>query len=393
VIALLALAASLAAAQAPADAPPAAPPRPPSAPASCPPAPWPHFARYVEAFVSSDGRVIDRTDRDRTTSEGQAYALFFALVANERPLFERILRWTDDNLAGSHLGERLPAWHWGKRKDGSWGVVDANSASDADLWMGYALLEAGRLWSEPRFSALAHRLLATVAKREVVSLPGRGPTLLPAPQGFAVDGGRAWRLNPSYVPPQLLRRVAAAEGAPWDAVLASAVRLVKDSARGGVVADWVLYGPRRGFAPDPVKGGVGSYDAIRSYLWVGMLPADDPARRELTGATGGLLRLLAERGGLPEKIDARSLRGDGHAPVGFYAALLPLSVGSAPAATRTLEERVAAAAKGGLYGDPPTYYDQNLVLFARGFTEGRYRFAADGALVPSWEARCDGPRP
>src|SRR5512140_2824396 len=111
---------------------------------------WPTWTRYVQAFVADDGRVIDHGDHDRTTSEGQAYALFFALVANDRPLFERLLRWTGDNLADGRLAERLPAWSWGQRRDGSWGALDANSASDADLWTAYALLEGGRLWSEPR---------------------------------------------------------------------------------------------------------------------------------------------------------------------------------------------------------------------------------------------------
>jgi endoglucanase len=351
---------------------------------------WPHWARYVEAFVSNDGRVIDRTD-ERTTSEGQAYALFFALVANDRPLFERVLRWTEDNLARGSLAEHLPAWHWGRRKYGTWAVVDANSASDADLWLAYALLEASRLWSEPRHGALARDLLANVAANEVVTLPSLGPMLLPGPHGFAVEGGRAWRLNPSYLPPQVLRRLAREPG-PWSEVLRSSVRMLRETAARGVVADWVLYAPRHGFSADPVKGRVGSYDAIRSYLWVGMLPADDPARRALAPATSGLLRVLDERGVLPERIDVRTLRGDGRAPVGFYAALLPLAGAADPGRARALEDRVAAAARDGLYGDPPTYYDQNLVLFARGFTEGRFRFTADGELETAWVARCASSR-
>ncbi|MEK9939779.1 MAG: glycosyl hydrolase family 8, partial [Methylotenera sp.] len=78
-----------------------------------------------------------------TTSEGQAYALFFALVANDQPQFERLLQWTQLNLAQGNLATNLPAWHWGQKADGSWGVIDGNSASDADIWIVYTLLEAG----------------------------------------------------------------------------------------------------------------------------------------------------------------------------------------------------------------------------------------------------------
>jgi endoglucanase len=366
-----------------------------SAPADaqrCGGGPWLHFVRYVEAFVSPDGRVIDRSAGDRSTSEGQAYAMFFAVVANDRPLFARLLQWTEANLADGDLGRRLPAWHWGKRRDGSWGPIDRNSASDADLWMAYALLEAARLWSVPSYDELARRLLRSVVAREVADIPGLGPMLLPGASGFAIEGGRAFRLNPSYQPPQLLRRFSAAEvPGPWDGILASTHAMLRATASDGAVADWVLYRPRRGFAPDPVHGRSGGYDAIRTYLWVGMLSEEDPDRRDLAAALGALLDQFARTGRVPERIDVRTLRGHGEAPPGFAAALLPLARARGnEGAARALEERVARALHDGLLGMPPTYYDQNLALFGRGFAEGRFRFRADGSLAPSWETQCLG---
>lgn len=382
----LAVAASLAAAQPAPSAYPAQPANQPSCDVQ-----WPLWDRYVEVFVSGDGRVIDRTDGDRTTSEGQAYGLFFALVANDRARFDQLLRWTEVNLARGELGSNLPAWKWGKDARGRWQVLDDNAASDADLWIGYTLLEAARLWGERRYETLARAVLANVVAREVVELPALGPMLLPGPHGFALRDGRdGWRLNPSYVPPQLLRRLATAEiPGPWARIRENAVRMLLETSSRGAVADWVLYRPR-GFAPDPVSGRTGSYDAIRTYLWVGTLAPDDPDRARLAAALDGMLRLFQEDGALPEKVDVASLRRQGRAPVGFYAALLPLAP---PPARAALGSRVASAAHGGLYGEPPAYYDQNLALFALGFVEGRYQFTADGRLVPAWEARCGTPRP
>lgn len=358
-----------------------------AAPAPCGEA-WPHWTRYLESFVSKDGRVIDRSSGDHSTSEGQAYALFFALVANDRPSFARLLAWTEQNLAGGDLSANLPAWNWGRRPNRSWGVLDANSASDADLWLGYALLEAGRLWKEPQWDGLARRILANVASREVTTIEGLGPMLLPGPRGFA--DARQVRLNPSYEPPQVLRRFASANvPGPWAEVLESTVRMLRETALEGAVADWVAFQPGHGFLPDAVHGRTGSYDAIRTYLWVGMMADDDPRKAELARSASGLLRLLEKNGALPERVDVRSLQTRGNAPVGFAAALLPLArtLGDARATAR-LDARVTAARKDGVYGTPPTYYDQNLVLFGRGFVESRFHFAADGALVPAWEARC-----
>jgi endo-1,4-beta-D-glucanase Y len=358
----------------------------------CGTASWPHWTRYVQAFVSDDGRVIERSAADRTTSEGEAYALFFALVAGDRPTFDRLLKWSQENLAQGDLTQHLPAWNWGKRRDGNWGVVDANSASDADLWMAYALLEAGRLWSEPRYGDIARQILSNVAAREVTELAGLGPMLLPGPAGFVLSGDRGVRLNPSYQPPQILRRFASAGlSGPWGGVASSSIRTVRETARGGAIADWVLYRPRRGFAPDPVHGSVGSYDAIRVYLWAGMLSDQDEAFADLTRPLGGLLRHFQENGKLPERIDVLSGRAGGNAPVGFYAALMPLArAGSDERSLKALQDRVSAAEKNGLYGDPPAYYDQNLILFARGFIDGRFHFDADGTLHTAWERQCLG---
>src|SRR5258707_15609965 len=109
---------------------------------------------YSAAFMDNQIRVIDHDAGDRTTSEGQAYAMFFALVANDRPRFDGLLRWTEINLASGDLTQHLPAWLWGRdAKTNQWGVLDANSASDADIWMAYSLVEAGRLWDDSQLSA------------------------------------------------------------------------------------------------------------------------------------------------------------------------------------------------------------------------------------------------
>jgi endoglucanase len=68
--------------------------------------------------------------------------------------------------------------------------------------------------------------------------------------------------------------------------------------------------------------------------------------------------------------------------VGFAAALLPL-------ARAERDGRAAEALARSVNSAPAeTYYDQNLVLFGNGFVEGRFRFAADGRLVPAWESPC-----
>jgi endoglucanase len=91
-----------------------------SAGASAQAADWPLWENFRRHAIQSDGRVIERRADDRTTSEAQAYALFFALVANDRAQFERLLSWTQNNLANGDLRAHQPAWLWGSDVTSRW---------------------------------------------------------------------------------------------------------------------------------------------------------------------------------------------------------------------------------------------------------------------------------
>jgi endoglucanase len=349
--------------------------------------PWPQWQAFQAHFLQADGRVLDPgSPRAHTVSEAQAYALFFALAQGDRTAFERILRWTEDNLAGGDLALRLPAWQWGRRDDGSYGVLDGNSAADADLWLAYALGEAGARWNERRYRALSSLLAERIMREETAPIPGLGRSLLPGARGFQPEQGR-WKLNPSYVPPFLLRWFATRSGdARWEELRRSALRLLRESAPAGLAPDWSYYReaaadgtPGRfelaSLAPDERLGG---YDAIRVYLWVGMSSAADPDRAALLQHFSPMARLSAAAGAPPVAVDAAGTGAPGAAgPPGFSAALLPLLAGlGLHDALQGQRARLAA--------QPPAadaYYDQALGLFGQGWQEGRFAFNADGSLA------------
>lgn len=343
---------------------------------------WPAWQVLCEGSLSEDGRVIDHGQADqRSTSEGQSYALFFALVDNDQALFDRVLGWTQANLAGGDLGRQLPAWLWGRDDKGGWRVLDANSASDSDLWLAYALLEAARLWRRPALQGMAMGLLAQVRAREIVSLDGLGPMLLPGPQGFATEGGT--RVNPSYLPLPLLRRFAAVDrGGPWPALADNALALLRQTAPKGFAPDWAAW-KAGAFAPDPVHGALGSYDAIRCYTWAGMTAPRDPLFGQQLAVLSGPLQRLRAGAPMWEKVDTRSGVGQGEGNDGFRAALLPYLLAQGE---KTLAQALQASlpTPAQRRAGAPAYYSQMLALFGQGWAEGRWRFAADGRLQPRW---------
>lgn len=352
---------------------------------------WPAYRTFVEHFVQADGRVIDySTPTQQTTSEGQSYGMFFALVANDRATFDRLLDWTRTNLAGNQFDAqnlRLPAWQWGRKPDGSFGVLDPNSASDSDLWIAYDLLQAGRLWRDTDYTKLGEALAAQIVSKEVTSLPGLGPMLLPGPQGFQAGG--VTRLNPSYLPLPVLRALAKAQpGGPWNKLADNAYQLVKTTSPQGFVPDWAAW--RAGqFVVDPKNGDTGSYDAIRVYLWAGMTASADPLAKPWLTALGGMRNQVAQAGFPPEKVAATTGSASGEGPLSYWGALAPYFKALGDERGLGLARTHLAALDNPVAGHEPVYYDRVLGLFGTGFIDGRYRFDDAGRLVPSWRNACD----
>lgn len=345
---------------------------------------WPEWSDFVSRFVQADGRVIDITFERKSTSEGQSYGLFFALVANDRARFDSILKWTSDNLAAGQLGKKLPAWLWGLRDDGSWGVKDENAASDADLWIAYSLLEAARLWKAPDYADTGHKLLALIRRHEIAQAGSAGPVLLPGPVGFQLDKGRFW-LNPSYYPDFMFRYLAAVDPkGPWQAVWDSYHRMTPKVFSAGVAPDLFVVDSTGRVMPDTQREPSGSYDAIRVYLWAGMSGRSSQDTVKMLSAYAALIRQF---GAPPEKVNpvtAVATKSD-YSPIGYSGAVLPFL--SALGDKSTLEkqhDRVRTALLRARQGEPANYYDQVLILFGKGWLDGQYRFDDQGRLQPKW---------
>lgn len=345
---------------------------------------WPSLWKsYVAGFMDNQVRIIDHDAGNRTTSEGQAYGLFFALVANDRSHFDGLLHWTEQNLAAGDLAKHLPAWLWGPGKENQWGVLDDNSAADADLWMAYTLLEAGQDWNEPRYTKLGMAMARRIAEQEVTQVPGLGTVLAPGPTGF--QHGDSYRLNASYIPLQLVLRLAVLmPGGPWTKVAATTPTLLADSAPHGFVSDWTEFKTAAGIQ---ALLDLGSYDAIRVYLWAGMLDKATPQRDDALKAIAGMVNYLRTNAIPPAKVRPDGSIEDPKGPVGFSAALLPYA--SALHEDKIVEQQMSRVqsefkARSGLLGSPAKYYDQNLALFGLGFMQQEFRFDSGGALELKW---------
>ena len=124
---------------------------------------------YKIRYIRPDGRVQRPDSGNDTVSEGQAYALLRAVWSRDQAAFDRCYDWTEKNLSQKTKNSHLLAWHWGQDAQGRWGVLDANSASDADLDYALALVLAHRRWPKPSLPSPDYLLQAKLVLRDILA--------------------------------------------------------------------------------------------------------------------------------------------------------------------------------------------------------------------------------
>ncbi len=223
------------------------------------------WAAFQARFVAPEGRVVDTGNGGISHSEGQGWGLLLALRAEDRPGFERLLGWTRRTLGRPR--DMLHAWRF--RPDAAMAVDDPNNASDGDLCIAWALLDAGRRWGVAEHAALGAAIGRDVL-RLLVRRAGSYSVLLPGLEGFERPDGLVVNLS-YYVFPAFMALARAVPDPAWARLAADGLMLLRQArfGRWELPPDWLLIGREAG-ALAPAQGWPArfSYDAVRVPLWL-----------------------------------------------------------------------------------------------------------------------------
>jgi len=227
------------------------------------------WRRYKARFIDADGRLFDDSQKGVSHSEGQGYALLLAVFNDDRDAFDKIWRWTSHNLEIRH--DHLAVWRW--RPDDNPHALDPNNATDGDLLIAWGLVEAGRRWRAPAYSAEARAIALSLA-HQVVFASAFGPALRPGVSGFGDDDTKDGPLvNLSYwVFPALDAVSSVAPEVDWKALIDSGLKLF-DAAQFGpreLPSDWISL--RAGVAPAQDRPPVFGYELVRAPLYLAWGP-------------------------------------------------------------------------------------------------------------------------
>lgn len=319
------------------------------------------WAAYKETFIRPEGYVWDQR-REEVTSEGQSYALLQAVWMRDQETFSRVFAWTEAQLARP---DGLYAWQWTPKDGGH--VTDANTATDADQDIAFALILAGRAFGNEAYLERARRLLTAIRRHEGIPLDGGW---IPCAGNWAV----AERIiNFSYFTFYAYPVFAVIDPqGDWLGVRERAYDLLtRFLSRPGVLlpSDFAIVTATGAFLPVSGRGRLSdafSFDAMRVYWRVALdclrnhfpRACSDPARIR------NIMDILSRDGTLYARYSVSGEKKSALTSISFLGSILPaIGLQNKPLAQAIAAQNLSVSKLTAIMRDPDHYYDNNWTWF------------------------------
>jgi endo-1,4-beta-D-glucanase Y len=301
-------------------------------------------ARFLTRYVTSDGRVIRHDQGGDIVSEGQAYAMLLAEVAQRPALVRTIWSWTSAHLGRSN---GLFAWH----ATGSGQIEDPQSAADADVLIAYALLRY-RGTDQAALHDAGRRVAGAVLANESVTLPDGSPLVVAGPWAKSTSPPT---IDPSYLMPGVFDALARLTGdGRWTRAAGAAIATISALTDRGrrLPPDWARLSGGE-LTPIATPGGSAGVqyglDAARLPLW--FATACDTNARVLAASWWRNVLGSGDRAGpLALGLSGNTINGES-SPLTLLAGAAAATAAGDDAAAKNLRAKAAALALSN-----PTYY-------------------------------------
>jgi endo-1,4-beta-D-glucanase Y len=337
---------------------------------------------YKENFIYDYGQVIDPAI-SVTTSEGQAYAMLRAVWENDQQTFNGLWNWTQDHMQYRGV-DKLFSWKFVKQ-DNAFVLGDPASASDADIDIALALLQAGKRWQTEKYINSARTIIEDIWKKEVI-LIGNKYYLIAGSNAKAENG---YLVNPSYFSPAAYQIFASVDPSHnWSKLIEDTYfvldRLQKSNiSPSGLIPDWIWVEETSGAIKDGDiylgrNGYKYGYDAFRTYFRISM--DKEWYKRETAinflDASGKFFADEWENVGViysEYSLDGKPLTENSSiaTSVGALFATNDYKKDIAIDIYKKTFDQTKNINFDGSWGDSKNYYDQNWAWFATAMFEGR----------------------
>lgn len=216
------------------------------------------WSDFKSKFIQN-GRIIDSGNANISHSEGQGIGLLMSVKMKDKSAFDSIYRWTVENLQKT---DKTFAWKWEQGR-----ITDKNNATDGELYIVWALLEASDVWGMEQYKLDAKKIIDATLSCCVKKIGGKD-YLLPGTWGF--EEKEYIVVNPSYyIYPAIKKIQSKFENPIWDSLIGSGMRVSMGWGSFGLPADWVaVMKPTEELAPWKERPFRFGFEAIRVGLFM-----------------------------------------------------------------------------------------------------------------------------
>ena len=322
---------------------------------------------YTRTYLHRDGYVTDPLRDGLVTSEAQSYAMLQAAWLRDQATFDAVATWTRTRLQRT---DGLHSWLYDPRAHR---IVDANTATDADVDIAFALLLASHVFENESYRHRATSIVQAIRQHAVLRV---GDGWFPSAGNWA---GRERITNLSYFAPyayEYFERLDPSAG--WQNAITLGYRLIRAAQSGTarLPADFTVVTADGQLLSLPAESRLSrhfSFDGVR-IIWRLDLDCRLTGRADACRTAGLMTRL--------EEIRRRDRRfvtvyGVDAAPrsrdesLSFYGAFLPAYVRLVPdVAEDWRRTRLSPRALARLRRASDRYYDANWVWFGLASASG-----------------------
>lgn len=230
------------------------------------------WTQYKSRFLMPDGRIVDTGNGSVSHTEGQGFAMLMAVANDDKDSFDRIWQWTNNTLKNKANG----LFYWRYNPTAPDPITDKNNASDGDVLIAWALLQADERWRDPRYSAASDALTKALLAHTTTGFGGYR-VMLPGASGFNLNSSVT--LNPSYfIFPAWQAFARRSHLVIWRELIRDGQTLLGKMGWGeaNLPTDWVSLSANGQLSPANAWPPRMSYDAVRIPLYLAWANVQSP---------------------------------------------------------------------------------------------------------------------
>lgn len=319
-------------------------------------------AVYKKNYMTKDGRIMDPSKNNITTSEGQAYMMLRSALSKDRKTFDLTYQWSKNNLQRK---DKLFSWLWGESFSGEYKVLDHNSASDADIDIATALIIAYEKWGDKEYKEGVNEVINGIWDYETKIIDGKRVLMPGVNQTFSEN----IEVNPSYFAPYAFRNFQKYdETHNWNELVDSSyyyLEKVAAKTKTGLAPNWFLVQNGEIVLEASPKSDF-SYDAIRVFarIYLDYILTKDKRALPILKKVQLFITNWEKTGKLYSNYKSNGELSDKNEFVGSIAILVPvINLFNQKAATDIYEKKLAPLFENGYWGAKNDYYAENLIWF------------------------------